>query len=169
MLHALPFTTFGEIAALGFEIEVHCSSCYRQTKVDPADRRLSDRVFAAAPFRCSGVRDQGFAVPLPTLQGTRICLHQAGGAPAGWRRGDADLPVLSPMRAPLVHRAHACRPATLAASGMGSRRPLSLPGLPRQDRLALPWASLAAELFPQYRGTPCLISSFSQWPSRWPA
>jgi hypothetical protein len=23
------FTTFGEIAALGFEIEVHCSSCYR--------------------------------------------------------------------------------------------------------------------------------------------
>jgi hypothetical protein len=43
-LHRLPFTTFGEIAALGFEIEVHCSSCYRQTKVDPADRRLSDRV-----------------------------------------------------------------------------------------------------------------------------
>src|SRR5258708_19731364 len=63
-LHRLPFTTFGEIAALGFEIEVHCSSCYRQTKVDPADRRLSDRVFAAAPFRCSGMRDPGFAVPL---------------------------------------------------------------------------------------------------------
>jgi hypothetical protein len=35
-LHWLPFTTFGEIAALGFEAEVHCSSCYRQTKVDPA-------------------------------------------------------------------------------------------------------------------------------------
>jgi hypothetical protein len=64
MFHPLPFTTFGEIAALGFEIEVHCSSCYRQTKVDPADRRLSDRVFAAAPFRCSGMRDHGFAVPL---------------------------------------------------------------------------------------------------------
>jgi hypothetical protein len=63
-LHWLPFTTFGEIAALGFEIEVHCSSCYRQTKVDPADRRLNDRVFAAAPFRCSGLRDHGFAVPL---------------------------------------------------------------------------------------------------------
>jgi hypothetical protein len=35
-LHWLPFTTFGEIAALGFEAEVHCSSCSRQTKVDPA-------------------------------------------------------------------------------------------------------------------------------------
>ena len=64
MLHALPFKTFGEIAALGLEIEVHCSSCYRQTKVDLADRRLNDRVFAAAPFRCSGMRDRGFAVPL---------------------------------------------------------------------------------------------------------
>jgi len=63
-LHPLPFTTFGEIAALGLEAEVHCSSCYRQTKVDPADRGLSDRVFAAAPFRCSGMRDCGFAVPL---------------------------------------------------------------------------------------------------------
>jgi hypothetical protein len=64
MLHPLPFTTFGEIAALGLEAEVHCSSCYRQTKVDLADRRLHDRVFAAAPFRCSGMRDHGFAAPL---------------------------------------------------------------------------------------------------------
>jgi hypothetical protein len=63
-LHRLPFTTFGEIAALGFEIEVHCSCCYRQSKVDPANRRLNDRVFAAAPFRCGGMRDRGFAVPL---------------------------------------------------------------------------------------------------------
>jgi hypothetical protein len=83
----------------------------------------------------------------PTLRGTRICLHQAGGAPAGWRRGDADLPFLPPMRAPLVHRAHAFRPATPAASGMGSRRPISLPGLPRQDRMAYPRAGLAADVF----------------------
>ena len=61
--------------------------------------------------------------------------------------GEADLPVLPPMRAPLVHRAHACRPATLAASGMGSRRPLSLPGLPSQNRLAFPWADVAADVF----------------------
>jgi hypothetical protein len=70
-LHRLPFRTFDEIAALGFEIEVH-----------------------ARPRLCRAA---------PTLQGTRICLHQAGGAPAGWRRADADLPVLPPMRAPLVH------------------------------------------------------------------
>jgi hypothetical protein len=63
-LHRLPFRPFGEIAALGFEIEVRCSSCYRQTKVDPADRRLNDRIFASAPFRCGGMRDHGFAVPL---------------------------------------------------------------------------------------------------------
>jgi hypothetical protein len=72
-LHRLPFKTFGEIAALGFEIEVHCSSCYRQTKVDPADRRLNDRVFAAAPFRCSGMRDRGFAVPLQPCRAMREC------------------------------------------------------------------------------------------------
>jgi hypothetical protein len=63
-LHRLPFTTFGEIAALGLEAEVHCSSCYRQTRVDLANRRLNDRVFAAAPFRCGDMRDRGFAVPL---------------------------------------------------------------------------------------------------------
>ena len=63
-LHPLPFTTFGEIAALGLEAKVHCASCYRQTKVDMADRRLNDRIFAAVPFRCHGMRDRGFAVPL---------------------------------------------------------------------------------------------------------
>jgi hypothetical protein len=77
-LHRLPFTTFGDIAALGLEAEVHCSSCYRQTKVDPADRRLSDRVFAETPFRC-GMRDQGFAVPLqacPGIRRPRLCCNR---------------------------------------------------------------------------------------------
>ena len=64
MLYPLPFTTVGEMAALGLEAEVHCSSCNRQTKVAPADRRLNDRVLAATPFRCGGMRDRGFAVPL---------------------------------------------------------------------------------------------------------
>jgi hypothetical protein len=71
-LHRLPFRTFGEIAALGFEIEVHCSSCYRQTKVAPADRHLYNRVFAAAPFRCSNMRDHGFAVPLQPCRAPRF-------------------------------------------------------------------------------------------------
>ena len=61
MLYPLPFTTFGEIAALGLEAEVHCSSCYRQTKVDLADGRLSDRVFAAA--RSAAVASATAALP----------------------------------------------------------------------------------------------------------
>jgi hypothetical protein len=28
MLHALPFNTFGEVAALGLEVQVYCPSCY---------------------------------------------------------------------------------------------------------------------------------------------
>ena len=64
MRHPLPFTTFGEVAALGFVAEVHCSSCYRVVKVDLADGRLRDRFFAAAPLRCTGMRNRGFAVPL---------------------------------------------------------------------------------------------------------
>ena len=134
------------MAALDLEAEVHCLSCYRQTKVDPADRRLNDRVFAVAPFRCGGLRDHGFAVPLqPCRAPGFVYIKPAVLLPAG---GEVTLIVLSCPRCvpPLVHRAHACRPATLAAGGMGSRRPLSLPGVPRQDRLALPWADLAAEL-----------------------
>ena len=30
MLHPLPFRTFGEIAALGLELKVHCSRCSRE-------------------------------------------------------------------------------------------------------------------------------------------
>jgi hypothetical protein len=29
MLHALPFTTFGEAAALGLKAYVYCPTCYR--------------------------------------------------------------------------------------------------------------------------------------------
>src|SRR5258707_12491831 len=77
-LHRLPFTTFGEIAALGFEIEVHCSSCYRQTKVDPADRRLSYRVFAPPPCPCSGMRYHSSARPLQPCKAPRfVHIHPA--------------------------------------------------------------------------------------------
>jgi hypothetical protein len=129
-LHRLPFTTFGEIAALGLEIEVHCSSCYRQTKVDPADRRLNDRVFAGAPFRCRGMRDRGFAVPLQPCRAPGF-VYIKPAVPAGWWRGDADFFIMPPMRAPL-----------------------SLPGLPRQDRMALPWADVAADVFEAFSTRP---------------
>jgi len=32
----LPFTTFGEAAALGFEASVYCSRCYEHRSIDPA-------------------------------------------------------------------------------------------------------------------------------------
>ena len=35
MLHALPFTTFGEAAALGLEAHVYCPTCYTTHQVDP--------------------------------------------------------------------------------------------------------------------------------------
>jgi hypothetical protein len=39
MLHALPFTTFGEAAALGLKSHVYCPSCYRTCPVDPTPSR----------------------------------------------------------------------------------------------------------------------------------
>jgi hypothetical protein len=68
MLHALPFTTFGEIAALGLGVEIHCPSCRRVTKIDPADEALRDRPFAVTKFRCTGTRDIGSAHPLRPCQ-----------------------------------------------------------------------------------------------------
>ena len=40
MLRELPFRTFGEIAVLGLEVEVHCLGCYREVNLDPADEQL---------------------------------------------------------------------------------------------------------------------------------
>jgi hypothetical protein len=50
MLHALPFTTFGEGAALGLEAHVCCPSCNRSCPVDPTADRLRDRCFARTRF-----------------------------------------------------------------------------------------------------------------------
>ena len=55
MLVALPVRTFGDVAVLGLEVAVHCPRCRRVTRVDPADIRLCDRLFAGARFRCTGV------------------------------------------------------------------------------------------------------------------
>jgi transposase-like protein len=52
MLHALPFTTFGEAAALGLEAHVYCPSCFRTRPVDPTADHLRDRCFATTRFRC---------------------------------------------------------------------------------------------------------------------
>jgi hypothetical protein len=59
MLHALPFTTFGEAAALGLEAHIYCPGCFRARQVDPAADRLRDRCFAGTRFRCTNVRWTG--------------------------------------------------------------------------------------------------------------
>lgn len=55
----LPFSTFGEIAALGLEAHVWCLACKRQGRIDPADDRWSGRLFAGARLRCSSRRLDG--------------------------------------------------------------------------------------------------------------
>jgi hypothetical protein len=52
----LPFTTFSEIAALGFRARVYCSGCYDHRAIDPAADHLRDRCFATTRFRCTKIR-----------------------------------------------------------------------------------------------------------------
>jgi hypothetical protein len=59
MLRALPFTTFGEAAALGLEAHVCCPTCYTTRQVDPTADRLRDLCFARTRFRCTNVRWTG--------------------------------------------------------------------------------------------------------------
>jgi hypothetical protein len=59
MLHALPFTTFGEAAALGLDADVYCPSCFRACRLDSKADRLRDRCFAGTRFRCTNVRWSG--------------------------------------------------------------------------------------------------------------
>jgi hypothetical protein len=35
MLHALPFTTFGELTALRLKAKVYCPSCHDQRAINP--------------------------------------------------------------------------------------------------------------------------------------
>jgi hypothetical protein len=42
MFHALPFTTFGEIAALRLKATVYCSACYEHRSIDPAAEHILD-------------------------------------------------------------------------------------------------------------------------------
>ena len=42
----LPFTTFGEIAALGLQAQVYCIGCKQWSQIDAADPRWANRRFA---------------------------------------------------------------------------------------------------------------------------
>jgi hypothetical protein len=59
MLHPLPFTTFGEITALGFNATVYCSRCYEHRPIDAMAGHLRDRCFATTRFRCTKIRYTG--------------------------------------------------------------------------------------------------------------
>ena len=85
MLHALPFTTFGEAVALGLEAHVYCPSCYTTRQLDPAGDRLRHRCFAGTRFRCTNMRWTGAICgghPLP-----RVAVFQQGCACVGVVRG----------------------------------------------------------------------------------
>ena len=65
MLHALPFTTFGQLAALGLKATVYCSRCYEQRPIDPAAEHLRDRCFATIRFRRTKIRYTGAVCGCP--------------------------------------------------------------------------------------------------------
>jgi hypothetical protein len=55
----LPFTTFGDIAALGLEARAWCSSCKSWGCIDTSDPRWSGRRFAGTRLRCQKRRYDG--------------------------------------------------------------------------------------------------------------
>jgi hypothetical protein len=59
MLHPLPFTTFGEVAALSLKAKVYCPRCYEHRPIDQAAEHLRDRCFATTRFRCTKIRYTG--------------------------------------------------------------------------------------------------------------
>jgi hypothetical protein len=81
MLHALPFATFGEAAALGLEAHAYCPTCYRTRQIDPAADQLRNRCFAGARFRCTSIRWNGETCGNPgTLTMRPAALLPVGGA-----------------------------------------------------------------------------------------
>jgi hypothetical protein len=59
MLFPLPFTTFGELTALGLKATVYCSACYEHRPINPAAEHLRDHCFATTRFRCTETRYTG--------------------------------------------------------------------------------------------------------------
>jgi len=57
MLRTFPFRAFDEIAALGLEVHIYCSSCYRYVgPIDLGDERLRGRSFVGTRFVCGQAR-----------------------------------------------------------------------------------------------------------------
>jgi hypothetical protein len=55
----VPFSTFGEIPALGLEVHVWCSRCKSSRRMDISGQAMRARSFAGARFRCERVMWDG--------------------------------------------------------------------------------------------------------------
>jgi hypothetical protein len=53
MLHPLPFTTFGQIIALGLNAKVYCSHCYEHRSIAVAEMLLRDLLAVVGDQRCA--------------------------------------------------------------------------------------------------------------------
>ena len=67
---APPNTTFGQLEALGLEIEVTCQKCGHRATVDATQPALAGRRIAGRRFRCQALDAKGRpcgGIGLPTL------------------------------------------------------------------------------------------------------
>jgi hypothetical protein len=55
----LPFSTFSDLHAQGFEVQVNCLRCHHRVMVDINAPTLRDRQFAGSRFRCQRTRYDG--------------------------------------------------------------------------------------------------------------
>jgi hypothetical protein len=145
MLHPLPFTTFGELAGLGFKATVYCSRCYEHRPIDANTEHFRDRCFATTRFKCTKVRYTGDVcgcIGSVEIQPTVLL-------PIG---GKDDIAFLFCVLSAVVgDQPCADRPTAMVSGEAGKRRPLQVSRLPPPGGLAHPWADLAAELRPRRR------------------
>lgn len=142
MLLALPYTTFDQVRELRLEVQLYCSSCRREARIDLDDERLRGKSFAAGVrFTCSNVVKRWDAVP-PRVCGStasvsvrppkerrilpsQSILHCHIGCPScvpGW--GIHDVRPDDPVWKPLFDR----KPAVFACPTCGSRLSTSWSG-----------------------------------------
>jgi hypothetical protein len=138
-LHPLPFTTFGEITALGFKATVYCSPCYEHRSIDPAAEHLRDRCFATTRFRCIKIRYTGAVCGSPgSVEIEPFLLLPVG--------GEDTLAFLSCGTCLPPWEISADRQAAVVGGEPRRQRPLQVPGVREGRGLAYPRADLAADL-----------------------
>ena len=137
MLHALPFTTFGEAAALSLEAHVYCPCCFTTRRIAPAADRARDRCFASARFRCTNVRWSG-----ETCGGSgSVTVRSAELLSVG---RDFTLAFLWCDRClPSWRIHHVPMTGRYGTSSVGRRRPLPLSRVSWRSKLAHSWSDMA--------------------------